>query len=57
MNLPYDPTKLDPELNKFYISATDDEIKKMLMETSFNELDELFSHVDADVKKWTNLKT
>ena len=57
MNLPYDPTKLDRELNKFYISASDDEIKNMLKDTSFKSLNELFSHIKEDVKKMDQLET
>ncbi|RLA63160.1 MAG: glycine dehydrogenase [Epsilonproteobacteria bacterium] len=48
-HLPYDPTKLQRELKKYYISATEDEIQEMLNSLSINNLEELFAHIPNEV--------
>ena len=52
--LPYDPKTLR-ELNKFYIAANNDEIKNMLKQINHEKLDDLFSHIGADVKNLREL--
>lgn len=45
-NLPYDPSSLPRELNKYYISASEDEIEQMLKSaTKQRTRESLFSHI------------
>ena len=49
-NLPYNPQELPRELQKYYISATDQEINEMLQSIGKNSLSELFDHISSEVK-------
>ena len=48
-NLPYDPTKLERELTKFYISATDKEISEMMSDIGITSYKDLFKHIPENV--------
>ncbi len=48
----YDPKKLQRELTKYYISATDQDIQDMLETIGLKDLDSLYSHI-ADNNKFT----
>ena len=48
-NLPYDPTKINRELNRHYISASERDISNMLKSLNLNELEDLFSHINKEV--------
>ncbi|WP_127716238.1 aminomethyl-transferring glycine dehydrogenase subunit GcvPB [Halobacteriovorax sp. HLS] len=48
-NLPYDPTKLERELTKYYISATDAELQEMMEEIGVKDFKELYSHIPSEV--------
>ncbi len=49
-DLPYNPNKLPRELKRYYISATDEEINSMLTHLGLNSLDELYNHINDDLK-------
>jgi glycine dehydrogenase len=53
--LPYDPTKLHRELNKFYLSASDKDIQEMLDAVGKKDLSEFFNHIPEDIK-FKNMK-
>jgi glycine dehydrogenase len=48
-HLPYNPEKLERELKKYYISATDSEIKEMMDEVGIKNYQELFNHIPENV--------
>ncbi|MCO4794260.1 MAG: aminomethyl-transferring glycine dehydrogenase subunit GcvPB [Bacteriovoracaceae bacterium] len=48
-NLPYDPTTINRELARHYISASDQDIDEMLKSLNLNSLSELFDHIDKNV--------
>lgn len=48
-NLPYDPTQINRELTRHYISASEDDIQGMLKAIDLNQLEDLFSHIKQDV--------
>lgn len=48
--LGFDPTKLNRELNPFYIAADSNEEAQMLESLGLKEMKELFSHIDDSVK-------
>jgi len=48
--LPYDPTKLSRELNKFYLSASEKDISEMLNELGIKDLSELYNHIPKDIQ-------
>ena len=45
INLPYEPSEFPRELSRHYISASDDDIAKMLNFIGLNSTDELFEHI------------
>jgi glycine dehydrogenase len=48
-NLPYDPTKLDRELTKYYITASESEINEMMSDVGISSYKELFNHIPENV--------
>ncbi|TNE99018.1 MAG: aminotransferase class V-fold PLP-dependent enzyme [Deltaproteobacteria bacterium] len=48
-NLPYDPTQINRELAKHYISATDGDINEMLSAINLKQLSDVFSHISKEV--------
>jgi len=48
--LNFDPQKLPRELKRHYISASDQEISEMLAAIGVETLEDLFEHIDAQVK-------
>lgn len=48
-NLPYDPTQINRELTRHYISASDQDLEQMLEAIDLKSLDELFNHISKDV--------
>ncbi len=48
--LPYNPTMLPRELKQYYISLTEKEISEMLKELNLESLDQLFNHIETNVK-------
>ena len=50
MPLPYNPAQFPRELAPHYIPADEREIKQMLEAVDANCLDELFSHIDEEIK-------
>ena len=49
-NLPYNPEKLKRELAPCYIPATEAELTAMLKEVGHNKLEDLYAHIDNNVK-------
>lgn len=49
-NLPYNPEKLPRELNKYYFSASQNEIEEMLSAINEKSYSDLFKHIPEDVK-------
>lgn len=49
-NLPYNPEKLKRELAPCYIPATEAELTAMLKDVGHNKLDDLYAHIDNNVK-------
>lgn len=48
-NLPYDPTKLERELTKYYISATDSELKEMMEVVGVQTYQDLYNHIPENI--------
>jgi len=48
-NLPYDPTQINRELTRHYISASDQDLEQMLEAIDLKKLDEVFNHISKDV--------
>ncbi len=48
-NLPYDPTQINRELTRHYISASDEDINEMLKAIDLNQLSDLFGHISKEV--------
>ena len=46
--LPYGPHLLPRELKKYYISATDDEIRQMLQSIGMSQMEDMFSHIPQE---------
>lgn len=49
-NLPYNPEELSRELKRHYISASEADIDAMLKELGIKKLEDLYSHIPADVR-------
>lgn len=47
--LDFDPTKLPRELTKYYISATDAEIKEMMNTIKAKDFKDLYAHIDSSM--------
>ncbi len=54
-DFPYNPQKLDRELKRHYISASQDDINEMLKTVGSSSLDELFDYLPADIKHKSQL--
>ena len=49
MSFPYNPESLKRELNRFYISASEEEKQEMLAACNLEKLEDVFSHISPEV--------
>ena len=48
--LPYNPHQLPRELKKYYISATEDEIRQMLQAIGMSRMEDMFTHIPKECR-------